>query len=99
MPKNKKLTIPKFTSESEDARWHDRHRLQLESAMARRIKEGSTLTLREAMARAKLRPVTIRLASEDIDTARKLAAQKGVGYQTYIKLLLREALKREGGTR
>ena len=74
MPKNKKLTIPKFTSESEDARWHDRHRLQLESAMARRIKEGSTLTLREAMARAKLRPVTIRLAAEDIDTARKLAA-------------------------
>jgi predicted DNA binding CopG/RHH family protein len=99
MPKNKKLTIPKFTSESEDTRWHDRHRLQLESAMARRIKEGSTLTLREAMARAKLRPVTIRLATEDIDTARKLAAQKGVGYQTYIKLLLRQALKREVATR
>ena len=28
-------------------------------------------------------------------TARGLAAQKGIGYQTYIKLLLREALERE----
>jgi len=78
MPKNKKLSIPKFTSEAEDARWHDRHRLKLESAMERRIKEGSTLTLRQAMVRAKLRPVTIRLATEDIDTARELAAQKGL---------------------
>lgn len=99
MAKNKKLIIPKFTSEAEDARWHNRHRLELELAMERRIKEGSTLTLRQAVARAKLRSVTIRLATEDIDTARELAAQKGVGYQTYIKLLLREALKREAGAR
>jgi predicted DNA binding CopG/RHH family protein len=67
--------------------------------MEGRIKEGSTLTLRKAVARMKLRPVTIRLATEDIDTARGLAAQKGIGYQTYIKLLLREALQREAGTR
>jgi len=26
-----------------------------------------------------------------------LAAQKGVGYQTYIKMLLHEALRREAG--
>jgi predicted DNA binding CopG/RHH family protein len=95
----KKLIIPKFTSEAEDAHWHDRHKRELESAMERRIKSGSTLTLREAVARAKLRPVTIRLATEDIDAARELAAQKGIGYQTYIKLLLREALRREAGGR
>ena len=67
--------------------------------MARRIKEGSTLTLQQAVARARLRPVTIRLATEDIDTARGLAARKGIGYQTYIKMLLREALEREAGGR
>lgn len=97
MAKKRKLIIPKFGSEREDARWHDRHRRQLESAMERRLKEGSTLTLRQAVARAKLRPVTIRLATDDIDKARGLAAQKGIGYQTYIKLLLREALEREAG--
>lgn len=91
----KKLIIPRFTSEAEDARWHDRHKRKLELAMERRIKEGSTLTLREAVVRAKLRPVTIRLPTEDIEAARGLAAQRGMKYQTYIKLLLREALRRE----
>jgi predicted DNA binding CopG/RHH family protein len=39
--------------------------------------------------------VTIRLASDDLATARQLADDKGIGYQTYIKLLLHEALRRE----
>ena len=99
MAKNKKLNIPKFASEAEEARWHDRHKPSLESAMRYRIKEGSALTLREAMARAKLRPVTIRLAIQDINFARELAAQQGIGYQTYIKLLLREALHRKAARR
>ncbi len=99
MAKNKQLVIPKFTSESADARWHDRHKRKLESATERRISERAVLTLRQAVARSKLRPVTIRLATEDIEAARGLAAQKGIGYQTYIKLLLREALQREAGRR
>lgn len=97
--KKKKLVIPRFGSETEDARWHDEHKRQLESAMEQRIKDGETLTGRQAVARAELRPVTIRLATQDIDTARELAARKGIGYQTYIKLLLREALRRENNVR
>ncbi|HUP04499.1 MAG TPA: hypothetical protein VMU19_10950 [Bryobacteraceae bacterium] len=31
----------------------------------------------------------------DLIRARKLAAQKGIGYQTYVKRLLHEALRRE----
>jgi predicted DNA binding CopG/RHH family protein len=96
MPK-KKLTVPKFTSEAGDAKWHQRNRRALESAMERRILEGSTLTLQQAAARAKTRPVTLRLAATDIDTARAMAAQKGIGYQTYVKMLLHEALRREAG--
>ena len=99
MGKKRKLMVPKFGSEAEDARWHDRHKRRLESAMERRIKEGSALNLQQAVARAKLRPVTIRLATQDIDMARGLAARKGMGYQTYIKMLLREALERETGGR
>jgi predicted DNA binding CopG/RHH family protein len=34
----------------------------------------------------------LRIAKDDLDAARRLAAKKGLGYQTYIKLLLREAL-------
>jgi predicted DNA binding CopG/RHH family protein len=60
---------------------------------------GFSPSLRQAVTRAKLRAVTIRLATEDIDRARGLAARKGIGYQTYIKLLLREALQREAAKR
>jgi predicted DNA binding CopG/RHH family protein len=95
----KKLIIPRFSSEAEDARWHDRHRRKIESVVAQRIQEGSTLTVRQAGARARTRPVTIRLAIQDMDKARGLAAQKGIGYQTFIKMLLHEALGREAGER
>jgi predicted DNA binding CopG/RHH family protein len=37
------------------------------------------------------------LAASDLDMARAMAAQKGIGYQTYVKMLLHEALRREGG--
>ena len=94
MPK-RKLIVPKFSSETDDAKWHQNHRRTLESALERRIQEGSTLTLQQAAARTRTRPVTLRLPAEDIDTARGIAAQKGIGYQTYIKMLLREALRRE----
>ncbi len=96
MPK-KKLIVPKFTSEAEDAKWHQQNQRALESAMERRILEGSTLTLQRAGARAKTRQVTLRLAATDINTARAMAAQKGIGYQTYVKMLLHEALLREAG--
>jgi predicted DNA binding CopG/RHH family protein len=46
--------------------------------------------------------VTLRIATKDLETARRLAARKGVGYQTYIKMSLREALAKdalEGGAR
>jgi predicted DNA binding CopG/RHH family protein len=95
----KKLIVPRFTSEAEDARWHDRHRQELESAVAQRIREGSVLTIQEVTARARTQPVTLRLTIQDMDKARGLAAQKGIGYQTYIKMLLHEALRREAGER
>jgi len=99
MRNKKELVIPKFASEKEDAQWHDRHRRQLEEAFLERLKAGEGLTLKQVLARAKLRPVTIRLANRDIETARKLAARKGIGYQTYIKMLLHEALHRESNRR
>ena len=69
----KNLIVPKFTSETEDAKWHQRNRRALERAAERRILEGSTLTLPQAAARAQTRPVTLRLPATDIETARALA--------------------------
>jgi len=39
--------------------------------------------------------ITLRIAVKDVEAARKLAEQKGLPYQTYIKMLLHESLQRE----
>lgn len=39
--------------------------------------------------------ITIRLAEDDLARARTFAADKGLRYQTYLKMLLHEALKSE----
>jgi len=44
------------------------------------------------------RNVSVRLPVTDIERARKVAQKQGVGYQTVIKRLLHEALKKESRT-
>jgi predicted DNA binding CopG/RHH family protein len=44
-------------------------------------------------------PVTIRLSAPDIAMARRLSKDKGLPYQTYIKMLLHEALKRDASAK
>jgi len=57
------------------------------------MKQKRPLTLGNLLQGAKpSQPVTLRIPREDLETARRLAARKGLGYQTYIKMLLREAL-------
>lgn len=89
----KRVSIPKFSSEAEEAAWWDAHRSDIETEIRHRIKQKRSLTLGSLLQGAKpSQPVTLRIPKEDLDTARRLAAQKGLGYQTYIKMLLREAL-------
>ena len=89
-------SVPKFSSEAEEAAWWDAHRSEIEAEIRRRMKEERPLTLGSLLQGAKLsQPVTLRIATKDLETARRLAARKGVGYQTYIKMLLREALAEE----
>jgi predicted DNA binding CopG/RHH family protein len=38
----------------------------------------------------------LRVPVDDLDRARRQAARKLIGYQTYIKILLREGLDRDG---
>ena len=100
MPR-KKLVIPSFRNEVQEAAWWETHRAEVETDLRRAMRERKTISLKDVLAQAKrkqeLLPVTIRLASEDIATARQLAGDKGIGYQTYIKLLLHETLRKEAG--
>jgi predicted DNA binding CopG/RHH family protein len=99
--KKRQMVIPRFASPSAEAEWFDKNRSKLEADMSRRLRTRATRTVAEALAqsaakeKARLRPVTIRMQPDDLDAARRLAARKGLPYQTYIKVLLREALRRE----
>jgi predicted DNA binding CopG/RHH family protein len=43
----------------------------------------------------KSQSVTIRIPTKDVAAARRMAGQQGLPYQTYIKMLLHQALERE----
>ena len=91
MPR-KPITIPKFRTEAEEAEWWDSHPEVATEIMKRAIKSG------KARRSVPLKAVTMRLPLPDIKTARDLAQQKGLPYQTYIKMLLHEALEKERRT-
>ncbi len=102
MPKTKnKTAIPNFVSPRQEAEWFDKNRKKLEADMSRRLRSGDTKTVAEALRQSaakekvRLKPVTIRMLPDDLDLARRLAFEKGLPYQTFIKVLLREALRRQ----
>ncbi len=95
-----KLKIPKFASEAEEAQWWYDHREELtkafEDAAARgELHTGSRARLARERAAGVTPTTTIRLDPEDISRARALAARRGLRYQTYLKMLLHEALAAE----
>ena len=91
--KLKDLVIPKFSSEGEEAAWWNNHRSKIEAAIRQRVKQKRPLTLGNLLQGSKpSQPITLRIPKDDLEIARRLAAKKGLGYQTYIKMLLREAL-------
>jgi hypothetical protein len=88
MPK-KQIVIPKFRTEAEEAEWWASHPEVATEIMKRAIRSG------QARRPIPLKTVTMRLPVPDLKTAQDLAQDKGLPYQTYIKMLLHEALQKE----
>ena len=86
----KLLTIPSFRSETEEAKWWDSNPDAATEIMKRALKSG------KARRAVPLKTVTMRLPVPDLKIAQDLAHQKGLPYQTYIKMLLHEALEKAG---
>jgi predicted DNA binding CopG/RHH family protein len=89
-----KRIIPKFESEAEEAKWWFDNREELDKDFAQAFAEGRLRRRTEPRVPA-LPTTTIRLDPVDIELARKLAEKRGLKYQTYLKMLLHEALTRE----
>jgi hypothetical protein len=93
------LQMPKFKSESEEADWWPspagRSYLKRKSAEARSrgtTPRGSSLVTK---LNERTTQIAIRLPGTDLAQARKIAARKGIGYQTFLKMLAHEGLARE----
>ena len=80
--------LEKFATEAQEADWWDSHSEAATEIMKQALKSG------KARSAVPLKSVTMRLPVPDIE-AQNLAREKGLPYQTYIKMLLHEALKRE----
>ena len=103
MPKRKRSGT---RTELEEARWFEQNQDRLMRLFERAEKEGSlrigeksvgiTFAKRtETLAKPRSQKVMLRIATEDVERARRQAAQKGIGYQTYIKSLLHQALDQQ----
>jgi predicted DNA binding CopG/RHH family protein len=82
--------IPGFKTEAEEAAWWDAHPDFLAEQFDKAAKGG-----RQQRGIPKSKSVTIRVPVRDLETAQRLAERKGLPYQTYIKMLLHQALEKE----
>jgi predicted HicB family RNase H-like nuclease len=103
MPKKK---LAEMKTEAEEARWFEANQGRLLKLFEQAAKEGAlrvggksigiTLSKKtETVRKPPSRKVMLRIPTDDVDRARRQAADKGIGYQTYIKMLLRAGLDRK----
>jgi len=100
-----KITLmPRFRSESEEADWWassaGRAYVKTRSAEARaREAKASGSTLVAKLNKKTSVQIALRLPESDIAQAREIADRKGIGYQTLLKIFVREGLAREARRR
>jgi predicted DNA binding CopG/RHH family protein len=84
-----------FKNEEEEAKWWDKQQDTLADEFERAAAEGKLG--HGTVARKGITPTTtIRLAPEDILLARTQAERRGLRYQTYLKMVIHEALRSNG---
>ncbi len=91
--KTERPKVPKFLTESEEAKWTTG--TLVEQNLIQALRDGTALggTAQRLAREARVsRNVTIRMAEADLALARKQAEEKGLPYQMYIKSVLHEAL-------
>ena len=96
------IEMPHFKNEYEEANWwaspEGRAYVKQKSAGAKGTKvAGSSLVA--ALNKKTSVQIAIRLPEADLRQARRIADRKGIGYQTLLKMYVREGLQREARRR
>jgi predicted DNA binding CopG/RHH family protein len=87
--------IPPFANEQDEAAWWDAHPEALTDRFQAAKLQGKLRRLSQTNLPGASETVTIRIANDELTRARRLAAKRGLRYQTYLKMLLHEALDNE----
>jgi CopG antitoxin of type II toxin-antitoxin system len=96
-PKSK---IPKFNSEREAAEFFDTHSAdqhwdELVPARPIQLPPEQVREIRKRAAHRRKAAISIRLDPAQIETAKKIAARKSIGYQTQLRLWIADGIQRE----
>ena len=86
-----KRILPDFKSEAEEAKWWFDKQDELLKDFEQAAADG-TLGVGTVARRMGIPTTTIRLDPADIALAREQASKRGLKYQTYLKMLVHEAL-------
>jgi predicted DNA binding CopG/RHH family protein len=94
-----KMPLPKFRSDEEAADYFETHSVadvwnQLPAGKPAKLSRALEKSIPERHALAKS-PISIRLGSDQISAAKKIAAAKSVGYQTQLRMWIAEGIRRE----
>ena len=88
------MKMPKFKSESEEADWWYANRKAVERQLraAEKARQGQSAAQILEEHKKRTQAISLRLPVTDIELAKVQAERKGLGYQTYLKSLIHEAL-------
>ncbi len=94
-----KSPLPKIQSDQEAAEYFGSHSVagvwdQLPEAPQAKLSPALESKIRDRHARAKS-PISLRLTPEQIAAAKRIAAEKSVGYQTQLRMWIAEGIGRE----
>ena len=91
MPETTMSKIPKFASEQEEAEFWDTH------SITDYLDELTPVDVTVVDARPRKEQISLRLDRETITRLKALARQRGIGYQTLIRMWVMERLNQEAG--
>ncbi len=95
-----KTPLPRFRSDKDAADYFQTHSVadawdQLPEAKPAKVSKALKKSIQKRRAAAKS-PISIRLGTDQISAAKKIAAAKSVGYQTQLRMWIAEGIRREG---
>jgi predicted DNA binding CopG/RHH family protein len=96
--KEQAVGTPKFKDEDQEAKWwasaKGREFLKQQSSAGMAKKQPGSPLVANLSGKSSVQ-IALRLPAPDLAKARQIAERKGIGYQTLLKMLVHEGLRRE----